>query len=126
LKSLDTLVAVAQSLRNIPLESVVFVQYPGTTEVGGVYEGKVAPVTAKAEQLFELIEADEPFVLTDTTSIGSIADPNAPVVTDPTATPTAGATPGATPGATDETAATATISGLSGQTAADYTCSKAN
>jgi LCP family protein required for cell wall assembly len=126
LKSLDTLVAVAQSLRNIPLESVVFVQYPGTTEVGGVYEGKVAPVMAKAEQLFELIEADEPFVLTDTTSIGSIADPNAPVVTDPTATPTAGATPGATPGATDETAATATISGLSGQTAADYTCSKAN
>jgi LCP family protein required for cell wall assembly len=118
LKSLDTLVAIAQSLRNIPLESVVFVQYPGTTEAGGIYEGKVAPITAKADQLFELIAADEPFTLTDTTSVGSVADPNAPVVTDPTAS--------ATPGAEGDAGSTQALSGLSGQTAADYTCSKAN
>lgn len=122
LKSLDTLVAVAQSLRDIPLEDIVFVQYPGTTEVGGVYEGKVAPVTAQADQLFELIADDEPFTLTDNTSIGSVADPNAPVTGDPatpaTADPSAPAT--ADPSAPEE------LSGISGQTAAQYTCSKAN
>jgi LCP family protein required for cell wall assembly len=114
LKSLDTLVAVAQSLQNIPLERIVFVQYPGTTGVGGIYEGKVAPIVAQAEELFGFIEADEPFALADTTNIGSVADPNAPVAAEETETPT------------DTTGAIGELSGVAGQTAADYTCSKAN
>jgi len=112
--TIDTLVAIAQSLKNVPLERIVFVQYPGTTGVGGLYEGKVAPVTAQADRLFAFLEADEPFTLTDTTSIGSVADPNAPVVTAPSDTPT------------DSTAALGELSGVSGQLASDYTCSKAN
>lgn len=122
LKGLDTLVAVAQSLRNIPLEDIVFVQYPGTTGLDGIYLNKVAPITAKADQLFELIADDEPFVLTDNTSIGSIADPNAPV--EPA--PTAPATTDPSAPATTDPSAPAELSGISGQTAAQYTCSKAN
>ena len=129
LKSLDTLVAIAQSLRNIPLEDIVFVQYPGTTEAGGVYEGKVAPVTAKADQLFELIAADEPFNLTDTTSIGSTADPNAPAGSDPATTATPPATSDPTASSTvdpsEDPNAPETLSGVTGQTAAQYTCSRA-
>ena len=112
--TIDTLVAIAQSLKNVPLERIVFVQYPGTTGVGGLYEGKVAPVTAQADRLFAFLEADEPFTLADTTNIGSVIDPNAPVVTTPTDTPT------------DSTVALGELSGVSGQLASDYTCSKAN
>jgi len=140
LKSIDTLVAIGQSLKDIPIEQIVFVQYPGITGIGGVYSGKVAPVTAKAEALFDLIRADEPFTLTDTTNIGSVTDPNAPVLVAPvseTAEPTditavAGAeVPGAgvDDGAAvvaDGTVALAQLSGVAGQSAADYTCSKAN
>jgi LCP family protein required for cell wall assembly len=113
--SLDTLVSIGLALKDIPLESVTFVQYPGTTGVGGVYTGKVAPVTAKADELFALIAADTPFALANVgDDRGSEVDPNAPVeVDDPTAT----ADPAVDP---------LTVLDISGQTAADYTCSVAN
>jgi LCP family protein required for cell wall assembly len=135
LKSIDTLVAIAQSLKDIPIERIVFVQYPGITGVGGVYAGKVAPVTAKADALFDLIRADEPFTLNDTTNIGSVADPNAPVAVDPAGVAEAAAAPAAAADAAVDgaaspvesgTSALAELSGVAGQSAADYTCSKAN
>ena len=43
--SLDTLVSIALVLKNIPLENIVFVQYPGTTGGTGIYAGKVQPIT---------------------------------------------------------------------------------
>jgi LCP family protein required for cell wall assembly len=136
LKSLDTLVAVAQSLQNIPLERIVFVQYPGATGLDGIYANKVAPISAKADRMFELIANDEPFNLTDTTNIGSVADPNAPVAPNApgAAPPAAAAVPSTAPAAptapaeSAEPAATApmvTLSGLSGQSAAEYTCAVA-
>ena len=42
--NLDTLVSVALVLKDIPLEHIVFVQYPSRTGVGGIYTGKVAPI----------------------------------------------------------------------------------
>jgi LCP family protein required for cell wall assembly len=125
LKSIDTLVAIAQSLKDIPIERIVFVQYPGITGVGGVYAGKVAPVTAKADALFDLIRADEPFTLSDTTNIGSVADPNAPVAVAPVAGADI-AVDGAASPVESGTSALAELSGVAGQSAADYTCSKAN
>jgi LCP family protein required for cell wall assembly len=126
---LDTLASIAFALKNIDPSRVTFVQYPGVVGVGGMYEGKVAPVKAKADELFSLIESDTPFTLpaTDTDdgyAHGSAADPNAPVATatpDPTATadPNATADPGAT-------AAPEIELDITGQTAADYTCSVAN
>jgi LCP family protein required for cell wall assembly len=108
LKNLNTMVSMAQVFKNLPLERVLFVQYPGVTGQPGVYAGKVAPVTSLADALFAKIRADEPFALeADNTGLGSVPDPNQPGGT--TSDPTVGV-----------------LAGIKGQSAADYTCSKAN
>lgn len=124
--NLDTLVSIALALKKIPLESVTFVQYPGTTGVGGIYEGKVAPVVGKATALFTKIKADEPFSLASVgDGRGSAADPNAPVASPVVPDPAATGTPA--PVATAATpAAPLDVLDVRGQTAADYTCSVAN
>jgi LCP family protein required for cell wall assembly len=114
LKNLTTMASMALVLKGIPLDHITFVQYPGTTGVGGVYSGKVAPLVGPASALFAKIKADEPFTLESGTGRGSVANPSAPAGTP---------TPSASGGATD---AAAPISGVLGQTAADYTCSKVN
>ena len=128
---LDTLVSVALVLKNIPLENIVFVQYPSRTGGTGIYAGKVQPVPAIASQLMAAIKADQPIGL-DSQALtgahgGSTLDPNAPA-TPPTPTPTPTGKKGATPTATlpDDTATTpaaTVIPGLKGQSAATYTCS---
>ena len=112
----DTLVAVARALSDLELDKVTFVQYPGRTGGTGIFAGKVQPVTAVAEQLFAKIRADEPFALAKPgDGDGSIVDPNAtPIPVDPDATVDPSAPP---------EAALPVITGLTGQTAADQTCS---
>jgi LCP family protein required for cell wall assembly len=126
---LDTLVSVALVLKNIPLENIVFVQYPGRTgNPNPPYAGKVQPVTAIANQLFAAIKADQPIGL-DANALsgahgGSTIDPNAPSAT-PTPTPTKkGATSTATAPPDDLASAppATVIPGLKGQSAATYTC----
>ncbi|MGN6326979.1 LCP family protein [Pseudolysinimonas sp.] len=118
---LDTLVSIALVLKNIPLQNIVFVQYPGTTGGTGIYAGKVQPSRALATELFTAIKADKPIGL-DANSVGgdtagSTLDPNAPK-------PTSSSTPA--PGASDSAGdGSQTIAGLKGQTAAQYTCSVA-
>ncbi|WP_411700975.1 LCP family protein [Conyzicola sp.] len=120
--NLDTLASIALALKDIPLESVTFVQYPGTTGADGVYSGKVAPVKAKAQELFDLIESDTPFALAAVgDDKGSTLDPNAPVADPATPDPAATADPSAA--ATAPAAPVETLD-ITGQTAADYTCSK--
>jgi hypothetical protein len=128
------MVSIALTLRDIPLEKVAFVQYPGTTDGTGIYANRVKPLKADADVLFAKILADEPVALSpDAVSIGSVPDPNAPAATA-TATPGATGTPApeatgsATPSPTETTDASApddsTLpSSISGQTAAQYTCS---
>jgi LCP family protein required for cell wall assembly len=128
---LDTLVSVALVLKNIPLENIVFVQYPGRTGGTGIYAGKVQPVTSIANQLMAAIKADRPIGL-DSQALtgahgGSTLDPNAPTAA-PTPTPTKGTKGTPSPTATlpgeEETVPPATvIPGLKGQSAATYTCS---
>ena len=127
--NLDTLASIALALKDIPLENVTFVQYPGTTGVGGLYQGKVAPVKAKADALFELIRSDTPFTLTEAgDGRGAAADPNAPVppVADPAAPvdPAVPVDPNAA--ATAPPATPLEVLDIRGQTAADHTCSVAN
>ena len=124
--NLDTLVSVALVLKDIPLDHIVFVQYPSTTGVGGIYSGKVAPVQSVADALFKVIKDDKPLGL-DGDSIGahggSVEDPNAPKPsTTPTPTPTGSATPdpSAAPGVKP-----VTVPGVKGQTAGTYTCAAA-
>lgn len=115
LKNVTTMVTLAQVLKNLPLERVMFVQYPGVTGQPGVFAGKVAPVTSVANALFDKIRADQPFTLEEgKASYGSAKDPNAPEATvDPSAPPV-----------TDD--APEVLPGIEGQSAADYTCSNAN
>ncbi|MEO6534221.1 MAG: LCP family protein [Pseudolysinimonas sp.] len=128
----DTLVSVALVLKNIPLENIVFVQYPGKTGGVGIYSGKVQPVTAIANQLFAAIKADQPVGL-DANALtgahgGSTLDPNAPAAgATPTPTPTkkgssATATPTTPPDDLTSAPPATVIPGLKGQSAATYTC----
>ncbi|MET4783318.1 LCP family protein [Glaciihabitans sp. UYNi722] len=115
LKNMNTMVSMALVLKGIPLDRITFVQYPSTTGVGGVYTGKVAPLTGPAAALFAKVKADQAFVLNSGTGRGSVGDPNAPAAT---AAPVPSGS--AAPPATDAEV----LPGVLGQTAADYTCSK--
>lgn len=137
LASLDTMVSMAQALRKIPTENIVFVQYPGRTGGTGAFLGKVQPITSAATALFDRIRADEPFVLEEgNTGVGSTVDPSAPAV-DPAPAPTPTETvppkngkvepevePTLEPVAPEPPAEV--LEGVQGQTAADRTCSVSN
>lgn len=116
------MMSLALVLKGIPLDHITFVQYPGTTGIGGIYAGKVAPLKDIAAKLFAKIKADIPFTLDSGTGTGrgSVADPNAPTTGSSTASPSPAATGDATG------SSSAPIVGVLGQTAADYTCSKVN
>jgi LCP family protein required for cell wall assembly len=109
-----TLVAIAQALKNIPLSSVIFAEYPGSTSGVGIYAGKVQPLTSVAAPMFALLKADQPFKLgTATGNRGSVAETNPPKTATSTATPA------------PSTSSEATVNGVVGQTSAQYMCSKA-
>ena len=119
LANVDTMVSIALALKDIPLERVTFVQYPGATGGDGIYSGKVRPLTGMGGALIAKIKADQPFLLEAAgDGRGSEADPNAPVP-DPATTPDSTAVP------IDNTGLEV-LEGIRGQTAADYTCSIAN
>ncbi|MCW4385892.1 LCP family protein [Salinibacterium sp. SYSU T00001] len=125
--NITTLVAMAQVFRNMSLDRITFVQYPSTTGVGGVYEGKVAPVRSVAEELMERLQNDQP-VVAEETGRGSVSNPEATTPPTNPETPTepeASATPSA-PGETAAPEEPEVIEGLLGQSAAQNTCSKVN
>jgi len=108
------LASIALAVKDIPLERITFVQYPGMTGGEGIYAGKVQPVQWAADALFAQIASDQPFVLDGVgDGQGSVADPNAP------AAPTSTDAPVSNEGL-------AVVSGVRGQSAADYTCSVTN
>ncbi len=138
LASPDTLVSIALALKDIDLDRVTFVAYPGATGGSGEYAGKVEPLYDDAAVLFSAIAADHAVVTADpaNTGVGAVVDPSAP----PTATATpdgagagsaaagdvAGAAGGATQGTDVANTPTALPQSITGQTAAEYTCSKGN
>ena len=106
-----TLASIALAVKDIPLERITFVQYPGFTGGSGVYAGKVQPNETAAAELFALIASDQPFQLSAVgDDRGSTIDPNAPL---------------ADPAATDspvDNSGLPVADGVSGQTAAQYSC----
>ncbi|MFB2579864.1 LCP family protein [Herbiconiux sp. P15] len=148
LASPDTLVSIALALKDIDLDRVTFVAYPGSTDGSGEYAGKVQPLYDDAEVLFAAIAADQPVTTADpaNTGVGAVVDPNAPVTEasdeadldaagastealDAPASPTPSS--GASDAAPDTSGnaaepATALPQSITGQTAAEYTCSKGN
>ena len=113
-----TLVSLALALKNIPTDRITFVQYPtsGTNDRGNAVEN-----TAASKVLLQYLKSDAPFQLAQVgggPGGGSTIDPNA------TTDPTDAATGSPTGSATDDIPTLP--SSISGQTAADQTCSVAN
>lgn len=130
LASLDTMVAMAKTLRTIDLGKLTFIQYPGTTG-DPRYPGKVVPIASAADKLFSAIKSDTP--------IKAAAIGRASVESTPTPTPTGSVTPPATPtptpsstpsaaptasGAPTPVATSETIAGTVGQSADQTTCAR--
>lgn len=126
LNSIDTMAAIAVALKDIPLDKVVFVQYPTRVVSGGV-----DPSRSSARALMKDIKNDvSPVLKPGGASYLSVPDPAA------TASPSPGATAGSsspapsdsgatTPPSTDTAVPTpsALPSDVYGQTAGDRTCS---
>jgi LCP family protein required for cell wall assembly len=122
LSSATTMASIALALKNVPLDRVTFVQYPGTTgSTEGLYAGKVKPNEYVADEMMKYILKDEPFLLSAAgDDRGSTLDPNVPVETAPPVD--AGSSDSGTGSATPP----AVIDGLPGQTAAQQTCTITN
>jgi hypothetical protein len=133
LNNLDTLVAMALALKDIPLSSVTFIQFPGNTGGQGIYAGKVQPDMEAAALLFDALRAGQQVTLSGDSGRGTVVTN---VVADPTPTPTTTAKKGSSsspsPTPTPTTTATAEPapiiaqlpSTVSGQTASQVTCTK--
>lgn len=124
LTSLDTMTAIAMTLRDVDLGNIAFVQYPNVAVEGGV-----EPIEDAATALFDALRADQPIQLTGATGSGSVANPADPAPTDPVegadpATDPAATDPAATAPPADATAPVALPSTVQGQTADQRTCSR--
>ncbi|PPF65713.1 LytR family transcriptional regulator [Clavibacter michiganensis] len=118
LADLDTLVSVALTFKDIPLDDVVFLQYPGTV----LANGRVQPDEAAAAQLVGLLASDADFSLGQAAPSDESGSVPADGATTPPATeepPTDGSTPTPTPSSTSEVL----DASITGQTAAQNTCS---
>jgi LCP family protein required for cell wall assembly len=124
-----TMVSLALALKNISLANIVFLQYPAVADPQN--SNRVVPNDAAANALITALAADNPLQLTGSLGVGAADGPALPaplpsatpsvadLLRNPvaTASPVAAAAP-ATP--------VALPSSITGQTAAQSTCSKAN
>ena len=123
-----TLIQLGLALKNIDLANVLFVQYPAATDPRNV--NRVVPDTTSADVLNQDLLADTAFTLGDSStgrasvSEGSTATPTA--TTTPTTSATTGASTGAAATTTPTSGATALPSTITGQSAAEQTCSVGN
>lgn len=127
-----TLVSLALTLKTVSLSNIVFLQYPS-----GAYPddpNRVVPSPYAASILKTALQNDTPVTLTGTLGSGTVASTGSPTptptpgVTATTATPTA---PAPSAGATASTpvptsTSVALPSSVTGQTAAQQTCTKGN
>ena len=153
LGSLDVMVSMAQALRNIPNENIVFIQYP-VLDAPADYPGKVIPDPVLATEVMERVQQDVLYTLADNSSgRGSTAAPDAEDNTEsvepaPEETTPADPEPDATPVPDEEVSEAESapsettndeqpapeepitqaevLEGLVGQTADDVTCAVAN
>ena len=116
----DTMVSMAMALKDVDLERLVFVQYPGTTDDPN-YPGKVVPTQYLADELFGKIAADVPFSLTPAVPAEEPVEA-APPVDAPEGTVPEGTVPEGTVPPEAVEAAPEAIDGLTGRTAGDESC----
>jgi anionic cell wall polymer biosynthesis LytR-Cps2A-Psr (LCP) family protein len=132
LTSPTTMVAIALALKNVSLSNIVFLQFPSITDP--IDPNRVAPDVSAAQVLTTALQADQPVTLTGAVGRAAVLSPGAsasPAPTAPAPAPTAtqpGSTspPAGTPSATPAPSAVALPSNVTGQTAAEQTCTKGN
>ena len=117
-----TMVAIALALKNISLSNFVFLQYPTGTDPQNI--NRVVPASEGVTALKTALAADEPVQLTGGTGLAAAA----PSATQPPASPSP--VPSAAPSTTGTPAPSSTAvplpSSITGQTAAQQTCTKGN
>ena len=118
LADINTMVSMALALKDINLDRLLFVQYPGTTSDPD-FPNKVVPIQDVADELFAKLAADEPFVLP---SITPETPADEPALED-TAVPAP--EPPSEPAAPAPAATVQAVDGLAGQTAQDESCAQA-
>lgn len=126
LNDINRMVAIAGALKNIPLENIVFVQYPNALGTVNGQSG-VLPLEGAAAELFAAIERGEPVQLTGGTGLGSVAaeTPDGGAGDGGTAEPGTGA--GETPDPSASAGAGAVLPpAVQGQNAGEVTCSAGN
>ncbi|MBK4347164.1 LCP family protein [Lacisediminihabitans changchengi] len=124
----STMVQIALALKDIGLGNITFLQYPTASDPSN--PNRVVPIASSAAVLNAALVADKPIQLSGQIGRAAELDPNATAVpsASPTPTPTKGGkTPTPTPSPTATAAAEAPVvlpSTITGQTAAQQTCSK--
>ncbi|MEL4319571.1 LCP family protein [Leifsonia sp. YIM 134122] len=120
LNNVTTMISIAKALKDIPLDRVSFVQYPTYSEDGGLL-----PRDDDATVLMQAVAADQPVIAESTgagsQSTGAPAQTETPAATD-APTPTDATTETTAPSA-DPSVPVALPPSISGQTAAEQTCS---
>ena len=122
LTSPTLLVQIALAMKDVPLDQINFVNYPVLTDPDN--PNKVVPDTDSADQLWAALAANQPIQVAgqrDDAVVSATPTPTDPA-TDPGATVDPSATP--TPGAT--TGPVELPKNISGQSAAQQTCSNGN
>ncbi|MBX3094471.1 MAG: LCP family protein [Cryobacterium sp.] len=120
LRNINTLMAIGLTVKDIPLENIVFAQYPTTFGGGGLVANR-----SIGNVLIDAIKADLP-VMVAGTGAGAVLDENQPVPTpSPSASPEPSGSPSADPveSSAPPVEAVALPHQITGQSAAQSTCS---
>ncbi|HXR44997.1 MAG TPA: LCP family protein, partial [Pseudolysinimonas sp.] len=127
---LDTMVAIALALKNIPLQNIVMVQYPVASAPSD--PNRVVPAVANATVLNKALQNDQPIQLTGQLGRAAVVDTN-PTAPSPSASAvkakdheTLSRTPSPAPTQPPTQTVVQLPSSVVGQNAAQQTCSKGN
>ncbi len=114
-----TMVSMGLALKSVGLQNMVFLQYPTASDPSN--PNRVVPITSAAAVLNGALVNDQPVTLTGKVGRAAVDDPNAPA---PPSTAPATAPPATDPA--PSSSAVALPSQVTGQTAAQQTCTKGN
>jgi len=118
-----TMVSIALALKDIGLQNIVFVQYPTSSDPAN--PNRVVPIASAAAALNGALVADQPIQLSGKVGRAAVEQPAAPPAeAAPTPAPTASA--GSDASAAPSQAPVVLPPSVTGQTAAQQTCSKGN
>ncbi|GAA1002250.1 LCP family protein [Subtercola frigoramans] len=126
LTSPATMVAIALALKNISLDNVVFVQYPTAADPND--SNRVVANASAAAALDKALKADQPLQLSGTVGAATQIAPTTTPTPTPTLTTTPAPTQSGTASSTSTPIPTAAVlpPAVTGQTAAEVTCTKGN